>query len=59
MESKADKLKILLQEVEKLMKELNIPDEVLEKKITASGNSAHIVVPRKYLGKGAIVIVRK
>ena len=59
MSNKAEEIKKLLEEIEKLMKDLNIPDEIIEKEITASGNSAHIVVPKKHLNKKAIVIIRK
>jgi len=58
-QDKADKIKELLKEVHKLMKELNIPDEILEREVSATGNSAHVCIPKKYLGKKVIVILRR
>ena len=36
-----------------------IPEKVIEKEVTAFGNSAHIVVPKEYAKKKAIVIIKK
>ncbi len=55
----ADRIKKLLQEIEGLMKGMNIPDKVMEKEVTLFGNSAHIVVPRQYIKKKAIIIMKK
>lgn len=59
MEEKADKIKELLKEIQRIMKELNIPDEVLDRVVLPSGNSAHVFIPKKYLNKKVIVIIRK
>lgn len=42
-----------------LVSEVTNADEVLERTVTAYGNSAHIPVPSKHLGKTAKVIIRK
>ena len=59
MENKANKIKKLLNKIEGLMKGMNIPDDVIEKKITIFGNSAHVLIPRKYINKKAIIIIKK
>ena len=59
MENKVNKIKELLEEIESSMKEINIPDKIIEKEITEFGNSAHVVVPREHLKKKAIIIIKK
>ncbi|GAH17688.1 unnamed protein product [marine sediment metagenome] len=59
MKSKTEQIKNLLEEIEKIMKELNIPDEIIEREVLATGNSAHITIPKKHLNKKAIVIINK
>ena len=59
MENKIDRIKSLLREVESLMKDINIPEKIIEKDVTVFGNSAHVVVPREYVKKKAIVIIKK
>lgn len=36
-----------------------LPEKIIEKEITSFGNSAHIVVPKEYAKKKAIVIIKK
>jgi putative transposon-encoded protein len=56
---KVEKIKQLLAELQDEMDSLNIPDEILEKEITEFGNSAHIILPKDYAKKSAIIIVKK
>jgi len=39
--------------------ELSQADEVLEREVTAYGNSGHIPIPSKHIGKRAKIIIKK
>ncbi len=61
----SDELKINLRKLQNdvktaygTMKKI-LPEKMIEKEIMSFGNSAHIVVPKEYAGKKAIVIVKK
>lgn len=56
---KADKIKKLLEELEKEMRDMNIPDDVLERKIKKFTTSSHVILPGRYKGRTAIVIIKK
>ena len=49
----------LMEDLNKEMKKSQIPEEIMEKEITEFGNSAHIVMPKEYANKKAIVVVKK
>ena len=49
----------LLKELQGEMKKLNIPEEVLDREIKPFGNASHIILPEKYKGKKAKVIIKK
>lgn len=36
-----------------------LPEKIIEKQITKFGNSAHIVVPKEYAKRKAIIIIKK
>lgn len=59
MENKADKIKKLIEDIDEEMAKLNIPEEVLDRDIKAFGNASHIILPEKYKGKKAQVIIKK
>ncbi len=41
------------------MKKLNVPEEVLDREVKPFGNASHIILPEKYKGKKAKVIIKK
>ncbi len=45
--------------IKKLMKTLEIPEEILEKEIKPFGNASHIILPKEYTSKKAKVIVTR
>lgn len=57
--NKADKIKKLIEEMNREMQEMNIADEVLDREIKPFGNASHIILPEKYKGKKAKVIIKK
>lgn len=48
-----------LNNIQVVMRELSIPQEVLEKEIKTFGNASHIILPKEYADKKAIVIIKK
>ena len=59
IEINLNKLTKGMKMVEEVMKNFEFPDEVLEKIIQPFSNSSHIVLPKKYSKKKAIVIIKK
>ncbi len=49
----------LLKELQEEMKKLNIPEEVLDREIKPFGNASHIILPEKYRGKKAKIVISK
>ena len=49
----------VLNDVHNHLKEIDIPDIALDKDIIQFGNSAHIILPRKYINKAATVVIKK
>lgn len=49
----------LMEELNKELKKSQVPEEILEKEISEFGNSSHIILPKEYAKKKAIVIIRK
>ena len=45
--------------VEEVMKNFKFPEDVFEKEIQPFSNSSHIVLPKKYAKKTAIIIIKK
>lgn len=56
---KTDKIKKLIEDLNKEMSEFNIPEEILDREVKAFGNASHIILPEKYKGKKAKVIIKK
>ena len=54
-----DNVQRLLKELDKEMKKLGIPKEVLEKEIKPFGNASHVVLPKKYSKKKAKIIIKR
>ena len=48
-----------LKGIQDVMKIFNIPEEVLDREIKPFGNASHIILPEKYKGKKAKVIIKK
>ena len=48
-----------MQQLHDHMKRADVPQEIMEKEITGFGNSAHIIMPKEYEGKKALIIVKK
>ena len=46
-----------IQEVDVLMKEIGIPEEVLEREVKVFGNGGHVVLPKEHLNKKVKVII--
>jgi putative transposon-encoded protein len=46
-----------LNSIRKAMKELEIPEQVLEKDIKPFGNASHIILPKEYSNNKAKVII--
>ena len=42
-----------------LLKELNIPEKILEKQIKLFGNASHVILPKKYANKKAKIIIKR
>lgn len=54
-----DKKEIGWEKILTLLAEEKDADEVLEREVTKHGNSGHIAIPSKHLGKIAKIIIRK
>jgi putative transposon-encoded protein len=48
-----------ITEINKLMKLLNVPQDILEKEIKPFGNASHIILPKEYKSKTAKVIIKR
>lgn len=48
-----------LKNIQTTMKELDVPEEVLERDIKQFGNASHIILPKEYANKKAKVIIKK
>jgi len=48
-----------IKNIQEVMKKLEIPEEVTEKEIKPFGNASHIILPKEYANKKAIVIIKK
>ncbi len=48
-----------IKEIQEVMKILDVPEEVLDRDIKPFGNASHIILPEKYKGKKAKVIIKK
>jgi putative transposon-encoded protein len=46
-------------EINRIMKVLNIPEDILEKEIKPFGNASHIILPKEYKSKKAKVIIKR
>ena len=46
-----------IQEIDVLMKEIGVPEEVLEREVKVFGNGGHIVLPKQHLNKKVKIIV--
>ncbi len=53
------KIKGLHEEVNDVLKEYLEADEILERTVTKFGNSGHIPIPSKHIGKKAKIIIKK
>jgi putative transposon-encoded protein len=42
--------------IDEIMKDLNVPEHVLEKKIKIFGNASHVILPKNCANKNKIII---
>lgn len=56
---KTEKIKKLIEELNQEMKELSIPEQVIEREIKPFGNASHIILPKEFEKKKAIIIIKK
>lgn len=54
-----DKIKKLLEELEEEMRELGIPEEILEKDVKPFGNASHVILPKGCSNKKVKIIIEK
>ncbi len=47
-----------LEQVRKAMKELDLPEDILEKEIKPFGNASHIILPKEYANNKAKIIIK-
>ncbi|MEK6898398.1 MAG: DUF2080 family transposase-associated protein [Nanoarchaeota archaeon] len=59
IEINLNKLEKGMKMVEEVMKNFKFPEDVFEKEIQPFSNSSHIVLPKKYAKKTAIIIIKK
>lgn len=52
-------IKKLEENTQKYMEDVSNSEEILERKVVAIGNGAHINIPLKHLGKSAKVMIFK
>lgn len=57
MAKKIEQLIKSIKKINEIMASLKIPEQILERKIKPFGNASHIILPRKYKGKEATVIL--
>jgi putative transposon-encoded protein len=48
-----------LEQIRKAMKELDLPEDVLEKEIKPFGNASHIILPKEYANNKAKIIIKR
>ena len=56
---KLERLNNCLKTIDKIMKQLNVPEEVIEKDIKPFGNASHMILPKQYQNKKATILIRK
>ncbi|HIG94017.1 MAG TPA: DUF2080 family transposase-associated protein [Nanoarchaeota archaeon] len=46
-----------IDSINQTLRLLNVPEKVIEKKITSFGNGAHVILSKKYLNKTVKVVI--
>ncbi len=55
-----NKVEVLVNQIKKindLMRELDVPEQVLEREVKVFGNGSHVVLPKQHLNKKVRIIV--
>lgn len=49
----------LMGDLNKQLKKSQVPEDILERKVKSFGNASHIILPKEYEEKKAIIIIKK